>query len=190
MNSGIHTYYNIIHFIFQEYLCGVSCFCVCRPAANYCVGSCGKGANCMNYDMLKLKNQLCFPLYACSKEVVKKYKPFLDDIGLTYTQYIVMMVMWEKHSITAKALGDELYLDSGTLTPLLKKMEANGLVTRERSDSDERNLIVTLTEKGDLLRERAVDIPAKMGACISLSQEEVGTLYTLLYKVLAAIGEK
>lgn len=143
----------------------------------------------MNYDMLKLKNQLCFPLYACSREVVKKYKPLLDEIGLTYTQYIAMMVLWEKQSSTVKTLGDELYLDSGTLTPLLKKMEANGLVTRERSGSDERNLIVTLTEKGNALRERAADIPAKIGACIQLSQEEAGTLYMLLYKVLGASGQ-
>ncbi len=143
----------------------------------------------MNYDMLKLKNQLCFPLYACSREVVKKYKPLLDEIGLTYTQYIVMMVLWEKQPITVKALGDELYLDSGTLTPLLKKMESNGLVTRERSGADERNLIISLTEKGNALRERAVDIPSKMGACISLSQQESAALYTLLNKVLGIAGQ-
>jgi len=138
----------------------------------------------MSYETLKLKNQICFPLYACSREVVKKYKPFLDEIGLTYTQYITMMVLWEKHSVTVKALGDELYLDSGTLTPLLKKLEANGLIKRERSGCDERNLIVTLTEKGEALRDKAVDIPAKMGACISLTEEEFKTLYSLLYKLL------
>lgn len=138
----------------------------------------------MNFDMLKLKNQLCFPLYATSREIVKKYKPFLDEIGLTYTQYITMMVLWERESITVKALGDELYLDSGTLTPLLKKMEAQGLVTRQRSSEDERNLIITATEKGMTLRETATEIPAKMGACLSLTQEEAVTLYTLLYKIL------
>lgn len=144
----------------------------------------------MSYDMLKLKNQLCFPLYACSREVVKKYKPYLDEIGLTYTQYITMMVLWDQQSITAKALGDALYLDSGTLTPLLKKMETKGLVTRARSDTDERNLILTLTDKGASLRERASDIPAKIGACISLSQEDAGALYTLLYKALGGMGDK
>ncbi len=143
----------------------------------------------MKYDMLKLRNQLCFPLYACSREVVKKYKPYLDEIGLTYTQYITMMVLWEQESTTVKALGEMLYLDSGTLTPLLKKMEANGLLKRERSETDERSLIVTLTDKGSALREQASVIPAKIGSCISLTQEEAGTLYTLLYKILGVIGE-
>ncbi|HPE39300.1 MAG TPA: MarR family transcriptional regulator [Bacillota bacterium] len=138
----------------------------------------------MNYDMLRLKSQLCFPLYAASREVVKKYKPFLDELGLTYTQYIAMMVLWEKQSTTVKALGDALYLDSGTLTPLLKKLEGSGLVTRQRSNTDERNLIVTATDKGMSLRESASEIPAKMGACNPLTPEEASTLYTLLYKLL------
>lgn len=138
----------------------------------------------MKYDALKLENQLCFPLYACSREVVKKYKPYLDDIGLTYTQYITMMVLWEQKALTAKALGEALYLDSGTLTPLLKKMEAAGLLKRQRSDADERNLLVTVTEQGMALRDRASDIPAKIGACLPLSKEEAGTLYVLLHKIL------
>ncbi|QOX65289.1 MarR family transcriptional regulator [Anoxybacterium hadale] len=138
----------------------------------------------MNYDALKLKNQLCFPLYACSKEVVRKYHPHLEKIGLTYTQYIVMMVLWEKQELTVKELGDELYLDSGTLTPLLKKMEAQGLLLRTRSSVDERSVIVSLTEKGYHLRDQAVDIPGKIGSCIPLSAEEANTLYRLLYKVL------
>ena len=136
------------------------------------------------YDVLKLENQLCFPLYACSKEVVRRYKPFLDEIDLTYTQYIVMLVMWENSKITVKELGECLYLDSGTLTPVLKKLEAKGYVSRSRSKEDERNLDVTLTSQGKQLREEAVDIPSKVGRCIDLSKEEALKLYELLYKVL------
>ena len=109
------------------------------------------------YDALKLSKQLCFPLYACSREMIKLYKPWLDELGLTYTQYITMMVLWEHHATTVKSLGQELYLDSGTLTPLLKKLEEKGLVTRRRSEQDERNLIVTLTEKGEEIAMRIYD---------------------------------
>lgn len=137
-----------------------------------------------NYDALKLENQLCFPLYACSREVIKRYKPFLDELNLTYTQYITMMVMWERRQVNVKELGDCLYLDSGTLTPLLKKMEQKGLVSRARSEKDERNLIVTVTPAGEKLRERAADIPARMAGCTPLSEEETETLYALLYKIL------
>ena len=137
------------------------------------------------YDALKLENQLCFPLYACSKEIIRLYKPFLDRVGLTYTQYITMMVLWEKKSLTVKALGTELYLDSGTLTPLLKKLEEKGLVDRRRSEEDERNLIVTITEKGEALKESAVTIPGSMVKCIDLAPEEAVELYRILYKVLA-----
>ena len=139
----------------------------------------------MEINPLKLENQLCFPLYACAKEVVKKYKPFLDEIGLTYTQYIAMMVLWEKKSVNVKELGEHLYLNSGTLTPLLKKLESRQLITRERSSSDERNLIVSITKKGEKLREKALEIPAKMGACISISPQDAQTLYSILYKLLA-----
>jgi len=139
------------------------------------------------YNALKLENQLCFPLYACSKEVVKRYKPFLDELDLTYTQYITMMVMWEKRSINVKELGDCLFLDSGTLTPLLKKLENKGYISRERSKTDERNLIVTITEKGENLKEKAVDVPVKMGQCVNLTGEEAKTLYRLLYKLLGEI---
>ncbi|KPU43180.1 organic hydroperoxide resistance transcriptional regulator [Oxobacter pfennigii] len=138
----------------------------------------------MNYDVLKLENQLCFPIYACSREVVKKYKPFLDEIGLTYTQYIVMMVLWEKKSINVKSLGECLYLDSGTLTPLLKKLESNGFISRIRSAEDERNLIVTITDKGEGLKVKAVEIPFKLASCLNLSPEEAKLLYSLLYKIL------
>lgn len=138
------------------------------------------------YDALLLKNQLCFPLYAASKEVVRLYKPFLDVIGLTYTQYIAMMALWESHALSVKELGERLYLDSGTLTPLLKKMEAQGLVSRTRSTADERSVIVTLTPKGEALKMRALEVPAKMSKCIPLSSEEVTMLYDLLYRVLRA----
>lgn len=138
----------------------------------------------MEYDALKLDNQLCFPLYACAREVVKKYKPYLDEIGLTYTQYIAMMVLWEKKAVNVKTLGECLYLDSGTLTPLLKKLEAMRLLSRERSTKDERNLVVRITEKGEALRERAQTIPARMASCLNLNAEEAASLYGLLYKVL------
>ncbi len=139
------------------------------------------------YNALKLENQLCFPLYACSKEVVKRYKPFLDELDLTYTQYITMMVMWEKKSINVKELGECLYLDSGTLTPLLKKLENKGYIKRERSKEDERNLIVSITKKGEALKDEAVDVPVKMGQCVNLNSEEAKTLYALLYKLLENI---
>ena len=135
-------------------------------------------------DPLRLEAQLCFPLYACSRETIKLYKPYLDELDLTYTQYIAMMVLWEKKSVTVKELGAVLHLDSGTLTPLLKKMEAKGLLTRRRSTEDERSLIVSLTEQGEALRERAVDIPAKMSKCVNLEPEEARELYRLLYKLL------
>lgn len=137
------------------------------------------------YDALKLENQLCFPLYACSKEVVRRYKPFLDELDLTYTQYITMMVLWERKQINVKELGECLYLDSGTLTPLLKKLEAKGYVVRERSKEDERNLLVSITPAGEKLKERAVTVPGKMTQCVNLSSDEAVTLYKLLYKLLS-----
>ena len=139
------------------------------------------------YDCLKIENQLCFPLYACSKEVVRRYKPYLDELDLTYTQYITMMVLWERQSLSAKELGQILYLDSGTLTPLLKKLEAKGFITRQRSKEDERNLVVHVTEEGMKLRERAVGVPAKMGKCVNLTPDEGKQLYRLLYKILGQI---
>ena len=144
--------------------------------------------NMDGYESLLLQNQLCFPLYAAAKEVVRLYKPFLDEIGLTYTQYIAMMVLWESRSMSVKELGERLYLDSGTLTPLLKKMEMQGIVSRRRSTQDERSVLVSVTEKGDALRERALSVPAQMKNCIPLTSEEVSTLYHLLYRVLHAEG--
>lgn len=136
------------------------------------------------YDALKIENQLCFPIYACSREIIKQYKPFLDEIDLTYTQYIAMMVMWEYRELNVKELGNRLFLDSGTLTPLLKKLEAKGLVSRKRSDKDERNLIVSLTKEGEELRDRALYIPEKMSECSALKPDEAMILYKILYKML------
>ena len=141
----------------------------------------------MNYDVLKLENQLCFPLYACSKEIIRRYKPFLDDIDLTYTQYIAMMILWEEEQATVKELGKRLYLDSGTLTPVLKKLENKGYIERKRSDTDERNLIVSVTDEGKKLRERAVCIPEKMAGCVNLEKEEAEQLYRILYKMLGCM---
>ncbi|MCR5668502.1 MAG: MarR family transcriptional regulator [Lachnospiraceae bacterium] len=142
------------------------------------------------YDCLKLENQLCFPLYACSKEIVRKYKPFLDKLDLTYTQYITMLVLWEKKEMNVKEIGEALFLDSGTLTPLLKKLENKGYVTRNRSKEDERSINVTITPEGEALREKALDVPVGMGECVKLTKEEAETLYKLLYKLLKKCGCK
>ena len=136
------------------------------------------------YEALKLSRQLCFPLYACSREMTKLYKPWLDELGLTYTQYITMMVLWEHQAMTVKALGQELFLDSGTLTPLLKKLEEKGLVTRRRSDLDERNLIVTITELGEAMKDKALHIPAEMTKCVNLPKEDIRELYRMLHQLL------
>ena len=140
-------------------------------------------------DILKLENQLCFPLYAAAKGVVNRYRPFLKKVDLTYTQYIVMMVLWEQKAIRVQELGRRLYLDSGTLTPLLKRLENKGFIRRERSAEDERSINILLTETGEGLKEKAKDIPLQMGKCISLSREEAGTLYTLLYKLLGQLEQ-
>ncbi|MBQ1628515.1 MAG: MarR family transcriptional regulator [Treponema sp.] len=138
------------------------------------------------YDCLKLKNQLCFPLYAVSREILRKYTPFLRELNLTYTQYIVLMVLWEKKEITVGELGKLLYLDTGTLSPLLKSMEKSALVCRSRNKDDERIVQVSITEKGNALKEKAVEIPEKIGSCLNISVEEAGVLYKLLYKMLEA----
>ncbi len=134
--------------------------------------------------MLKLENQLCFPLYACAKEVVRRYTPLLAPLGLTYTQYIAMMVMWEHKSLTVKRLGELLYLDSGTLTPMLKKMECAGWVSRQRSATDERVVVVSITECGKALRERVAEVPARMAQCVGLEADDAQQLYQLLHKLL------
>ena len=139
------------------------------------------------YDSLTLKNQLCFPIYLCSKEIIHKYTPMLSKLDLTYTQYIVMMYFWEKETSNVKDISQALLLDSGTLTPLLKKLEAKGYITRVRSIKDERNLEVTITEKGLNLRKKALSIPLNMANCIGLSKEESEMLYSLIYKILLNI---
>lgn len=141
-----------------------------------------------DYNPLALENQLCFPLYAASKELTRQYKPLLDPLGLTYTQYVAMMALWERDGITVGELGAKLYLDSATLTPLLKRLESHGYVRRERSKEDERSVIVTLTDEGRNLREKAVDVPFCMAGCLKLAPEEALELKRLLTKVLQSFA--
>ncbi len=141
------------------------------------------------YDSLRLENQLCFPIYAAGKEIVKRYHPILDELDLTYTQYITMMVLWQTDGISVKELGDKLFLDSGTLTPLLKSMEKKGYVKRCRSEEDERRVLVYLTDEGRDLRESALAVPEQVGKCVNLTPEEAVQLYKLLYKFLGNITE-
>ena len=136
------------------------------------------------YEALRLKNQLCFPIYAVSNLITRKYKPFLDKLDLTYTQYIVMMVLWEEGRANEKRLWDKLCLKSNTLTPLLKKLEEKGYIIRQKNESDERNLVITLTEIGDRLREDALCVPECMLKEFNLSPQEGATLYKILYKIL------
>lgn len=124
-----------------------------------------------NFDPLQLKNQLCFALYVCSKEIIKRYGPFLEKHDLTYTSYITLMSLWEKDQVTVKQLGEQLFLDSGTLTPLLKKMEGQGLILRQRSKEDERTVFISLTQKGRDLKEECMEIPAQM-FCLNLVDAE------------------
>ena len=136
------------------------------------------------YEQLKLENQLCFPLYAAARAVVGKYGPLLKDLGLTYTQYIVMMVLWENDGVSVRSLGEKLHLDSGTLTPLLKKLESIGYVTRKRSEEDERVVLVSLTDTGRGLKEKAAEVPGEVASCVPLTPEEAAALYGLLYKII------
>lgn len=141
------------------------------------------------YDVLKLDNQICFPLYACGKEITRLYKPYLDEIGLTYTQYITMMVVWELKEVTLKHLGERLYLDSGTLTPLLKKLEQKNFIKRSKDPSDDRNLIVSVTDEGLALRDVAINVPAKISGCVSITEEEAINLYKIINKILSSINK-
>lgn len=136
------------------------------------------------YESLKLKKQICFPLYVAGKEITRKYQPLLKELDLTYTQYITMMVLWEEKEIKVKDLGEKLYLDSGTLTPLLKKLESKGYVSRNKDINDDRNLIIKITLEGEKLKEKALAIPEQISGCVNLSKEEAETLYKLLYKIL------
>ncbi|MBQ1861745.1 MAG: MarR family transcriptional regulator [Clostridia bacterium] len=141
-------------------------------------------------EALKLENQLCFPLYACARRVIGRYTPYLKPLNLTYTQYIVLLVLWEEKEATVRELCRKLYLDSGTLTPLLKKMESQGYVIRRRNADDERVVTVRLTDAGEALKERAREIPGRIAGCIELSEQEILSLYGILYKVLDQIGEE
>ncbi|MBQ9488525.1 MAG: MarR family transcriptional regulator [Lachnospiraceae bacterium] len=137
------------------------------------------------YEQLKLENQLCFPLYACARKIVNAYNPYLKPLGLTYTQYIVFMVLWDKESVNVGQLGEILHLDAGTLTPLLKRLEKEGYVTRKRSEEDERITLISITEKGNELKEKCKDIPNKLSECRSLlTEQEAKELYRLLYQFL------
>ena len=147
----------------------------------------------MEYDYheaMKLANQLCFPLYAASRNVISLYTPWLKPLGLTYTQYIVFLVLWEKDGITVGEICDKLMLDNGTLSPLLKKMQQAGYVERKRSDADDRVVVITLTEEGRALQEKAKDVPRKVAGCIDLPLEKAQQLYSLLYELLDNQREK
>lgn len=137
------------------------------------------------YEQLKLENQLCFPLYACARKIVNAYTPYLKPLGLTYTQYIVFMVLWDKEKVTVGELGKTLSLDAGTLTPLLKKLEKEGYITRERSKEDERVTELVITGKGNDLKKKCKDIPSKVASVLSsLKQNEIESLYKILYKII------
>lgn len=140
-----------------------------------------------DFDPLKLEHQMCFPLYAAARKVTALYTPVLSELDLTYTQYIVMLVLWEKDGVSVKEIGERLFLDSGTLTPLLKNLEKKGFLERIRSKEDERVTVVKLTAEGRKLREKALSVPERVVSCIPFKAEEAVQLYTLLYKILETI---
>lgn len=142
------------------------------------------------YETIMLENQLCFPLYACAKEVVRQYRKPLEDLNLTYTQYIVMMVLWEYGSMTEGELGKRVHLDSGTLAPLLKRLEQQGYLNRKRPEGNERKLFLSLTQEGEALRDRALAVPGAMQGCLELSEAELLQLKALLDKALHRMKEK
>ena len=137
-----------------------------------------------NEELLKLDNQICFPMYVASKEIVRRYIPLLSALDLTYTQYITLLALWEKDHITVKELGEKLYLDSGTLTPLLNKLEKKGYIIKNKSDKDGRELVVIVTDKGLELKQKAIDVPPEIAKCVNLKKEEAIVFYQLLHKVL------
>ena len=137
---------------------------------------------------LHLDSQLCFPLYAAARKVVNHYTPYLKPLGITYTQYIVLLALWESGSATVGDLCRKLYLDNGTITPLLKKMEESGYISRSRSRQDERVVAVTITEQGWELRQRVKDIPFQVGGCIPLTHDEAFELYKLLHKLMLSMA--
>ena len=146
----------------------------------------------MNYgdEILKLSNQICFPLYAGGKEIVRKYQPYLDKLDITYTQYIVMMVLWENDNLSVKEIGSRIYLDSGTLTPLINKLVSKGYIRKIKKPEDERELIISLTKEGLELKEKAKEIPPLIDKEVKLTHEEAKTLYTLLYKLLEGFNHE
>ncbi|MBR2255123.1 MAG: MarR family transcriptional regulator [Candidatus Methanomethylophilaceae archaeon] len=141
------------------------------------------------FDCLKLENQICFPLYVCAKEIVRRYTPYLDRLGLTYTQYLVMMALWEHGTLSVKGLGSLLFLDSGTLTPLLKKTEEKGFVARTRDPSDERTVLISLTGEGEDLKKEAKSIPYSVGSCLNVPPGDVERLYRILWDLLGTFRE-
>jgi DNA-binding MarR family transcriptional regulator len=149
-----------------------------------------KAQNMSKYDCIRLNNQLCFPLYACAKEIVRQYRKPLEELNLTYTQYVVMMVLWEHGSMTEGELGKKVHLDSGTLAPLLKRLEKQGYINRVRPDNNERKLILSLTETGNALKDKAVEVPEAMRSCINLPDEELLQLKQLLDKALSQMGRE
>lgn len=140
-------------------------------------------------ESLKLENQLCFPLYAASRKVITLYQPYLKPLNITYTQYIVLMVLWETDGIPINELGKKLFLDNGTLTPLLKKMEGQGYLTRQRSKQDERMVIISLTQKGKDMKELCKNVPSAVGNCIKIEKEQAQALYFMLYDIINQISE-
>ena len=141
------------------------------------------------YDCIRLGNQVCFPLYSCAKEVVRQYRKPLEDLNLTYTQYIVMMVLWEFGGMTEGELGKKVHLDSGTLAPLLKRLEKQGYIQRIRPENNERKLFLSLTEQGEALKEKARAVPAAMQGCIPLEREELTLLKSLLDQALIRMNK-
>lgn len=142
----------------------------------------------MGYDQLKLSNQLCFPIYAASRLITREYQPYLDELGITYPQYLVLMVLWETDGITVHDISNKLILNTNTITPLLKRMETQGIVNRQRSDSDERKVIVHLTSKGKLLQTEAATIPEKLAATLISETFKVEELIDLKDKLESIIS--
>lgn len=143
-----------------------------------------------NFNPLALDNQLCFALYVCSKEVIRKYQPLLEPLNLTYTMYITLLSLWEKDEVTVKELGQKLYLDSGTLTPLLKKMEAQNLISRTRSKTDERTVFIKLTKEGIKMKDKCKEIPSKMACCNILDMNKAGELLDSLHQMMNNMKEE
>lgn len=141
-------------------------------------------------EMMKLANQVCFPLYAAARSIVGLYTPFLKPLGLTYTQYLVLLILWENDGITVGEICERLMLDNGTVSPLLKKMQQMGYVEKKRSEEDDRVVIITLTDEGRAMQEKAKEVPAKVGQCIDLEPEKVLNLYSLLYELIDNSGNR